>query len=265
MDGGEIRQRFLSFFEERGHTIVPSSSLIPNDPSLLLTTAGMVQFKPYFLGQQPPPYPRATSAQKAFRTTDIENVGRTIRHMTFFEMLGNFSFGDYFKREAIAHAWELVTEGYGITPDRLWATVYDGSGVGELDAEAEELWGEYLPADRIIRRGQADNFWDMGVAGPCGPCSEIYVDRGSAFGPQGGPAVDEDRYLEIWNLVFMQYERDDVFNLVGELDKKGVDTGSGLERLAVVLQETPSVYETDLIAPILATVQSLTGRTYGKD
>ncbi len=265
MDGSEIRSRFLSFFEERGHTIVPSSSLIPNDPSLLLTTAGMVQFKPYFLGQQQPPYPRATSAQKSFRTTDIENVGRTNRHMTFFEMLGNFSFGDYFKREAIAHAWDLVTQGYGIAPDRLWATVYDGSGVGEMDTEAEELWKEYLPAERIVRRGQADNFWDMGVAGPCGPCSEIYVDRGPAFGADGGPAVDEERYLEIWNLVFMQYERDDAFNLVGDLEKKGVDTGSGLERVAVVLQETPSVYETDLMAPILGTVQSLTGRTYGKD
>jgi alanyl-tRNA synthetase len=265
VDGGEIRARFLSFFEERGHTIVPSSSLIPNDPSLLLTTAGMVQFKPYFLGQQPPPYPRATSSQKSFRTTDIENVGRTIRHMTFFEMLGNFSFGDYFKREAIAHAWDLVTQGYGIAPDRLWTTVYDGSGVGEMDAEAEELWKEYLPAERIVRRGQADNFWDMGVAGPCGPCSEIYVDRGPAYGAEGGPAVDEERYLEIWNLVFMQYERDDAFNLVGELEKKGVDTGSGLERLAVVLQEAPSVYETDLMAPLLGTAQSLTGRTYGKE
>ena len=265
MDGGEIRKRFLSFFEERGHTVVPSSSLIPNDPSLLLTTAGMVQFKPYFLGQQQPPYPRATSSQKSFRTTDIENVGRTIRHMTFFEMLGNFSFGDYFKREAIAHAWELVTQGYGIAPDRLWATVYDGSGVGEKDQETEELWKEFLPADRIVWRGLEDNFWSMGVAGPCGPCSEIYVDRGPAFGQEGGPAVDEERYLEIWNLVFMQYERDDAFNLVGDLEKKGVDTGSGLERVAVVLQETPSVYETDLMAPILGTVQSLTGRTYGKD
>src|SRR5688572_14910067 len=202
MEGRDIRERFLSFFEERGHARVSSSSLIPNDPSLLLTTAGMVQFKPYFLGEQPPPYPRATSSQKSFRTTDIENVGRTIRHMTFFEMLGNFSFGDYFKREAIAHAWDLVTQGYGIAPDRLWATVYDGSGVGERDQETEELWKEYLPADRIVWRGLEDNFWSMGVAGPCGPCSEIYVDRGPAFGAEGGPAVDEERFLEIWNLVF---------------------------------------------------------------
>jgi alanyl-tRNA synthetase len=265
VNGDEIRSRFLAFFEERGHTVVPSSSLIPNDPSLLLTTAGMVQFKPYFLGQQPPAYPRATSVQKAFRTTDIENVGRTNRHMTFFEMLGNFSFGDYFKREAIAYAWELVTKDLGLEPERLWATVYDGSGVGEADQEAETLWKEYLPAERIVRRGQADNFWDMGVAGPCGPCSEIYVDRGDAYGSEGGPAVDEERYLEIWNLVFMEYERDDAFNLVGELEKKGVDTGAGLERMAVVLQDAASVYETDLMAPILETAQSLTGRTYGKE
>ncbi|MGH2692753.1 MAG: alanine--tRNA ligase [Actinomycetota bacterium] len=265
MEGSEIRRRFLSFFEERGHTVVPSSSLIPNDPSLLLTTAGMVQFKPYFLGQQEPPYPRATSVQKSFRTTDIENVGRTIRHMTFFEMLGNFSFGDYFKREAIAHAWELVTKGYGVEPERLWATVYDGSGVGEKDQETEELWKEYLPPERIVQRGLEDNFWSMGVAGPCGPCSEIYVDRGEAHGPEGGPATSEERYLEIWNLVFMQYERDDAFNLVGELDKKGVDTGAGLERIAIVLQDVPSVYETDLMAPILDTAQSLSGHTYGKE
>ncbi|MGH2710118.1 MAG: alanine--tRNA ligase [Actinomycetota bacterium] len=265
MEGNEIRRRFLSFFEERGHAVVPSSSLIPGDPSLLLTTAGMVQFKPYFLGQQAPPYPRATSSQKAFRTTDIENVGRTIRHMTFFEMLGNFSFGDYFKREAIALAWELVTDGYGIDPERIWTTVYDGSGVGELDEETEELWKEYIPKERIVRRSLDDNFWSMGVAGPCGPCSEIYVDRGAAYGNEGGPAVDEERFLEIWNLVFMQYERDDAFNLVGELEKKGVDTGSGLERVAIVMQDAQSVYETDLMAPILDAAQSLTGRTYGKE
>ena len=270
MQGSEIRRRFLSFFEERGHTVVPSSSLIPNDPSLLLTTAGMVQFKPYFLGQQEPPYPRAASVQKSFRTTDIENVGRTIRHMTFFEMLGNFSFGDYFKREAIAHAWELVTEDYGLEPERLWATVF------AEDDEAGEAWLEHLPPDRIVRRdrrlddvplperGKLDNFWSMGVAGPCGPCSELFVDRGPGYGPEGGPAVDEERFLEIWNLVFMEYERDDEFNLVGELETKGVDTGSGLERVAVVLQDAPSVYETDLMTPILEAAQSLTGREYGK-
>jgi alanyl-tRNA synthetase len=259
VQGSEIRRRFISFFEERGHVAVSSSSLIPNDPSLLLTTAGMVQFKPYFLGEQEPPYPRAVSVQKAFRTTDIENVGRTSRHLTFFEMLGNFSFGDYFKEGAIALAWELVTEGYGLTPDLLWATVY------EKDDEAEELWRAYLPAERIVRRGMDDNFWSMGVAGPCGPCSEIYVDRGPAFGPEGGPAVDEERYDEIWNLVFMQYERDDDYNLVGELATKGVDTGSSLERVAMVLQGVPTVHETDLLAPLVQTAQSVTGRTYGKD
>src|SRR5918999_1636230 len=259
MDSREIRRRFLSFFEELGHTVVPSSSLIPNDPSLLLTTAGMVQFKPYFLGEQEPPYPRATSAQKSFRTTDIENVGRTIRHLTLFEMLGNFSFGDYFKEGAIALAWELITEGYGLEPDRLWATVY------EKDDDAAELWTGYVPAERIVRRGMDDNFWSMGVAGPCGPCSEIFVDRGAQYGPDGGPAVDEERFLEIWNLVFMQYERDDEFNLVGELARKGIDTGSGLERVAIVLQDAPSVYETDLMAPILETAQRVSGTSYGRE
>jgi alanyl-tRNA synthetase len=259
MRSDEIRRTFLSFFEERGHTRVPSSSLIPNDPSLLLTTAGMVQFKPYFLGQQEPPYPRAVTVQKSFRTTDIENVGRTIRHNTFFEMLGNFSFGDYFKEGAIAHAWDLVTERYGIDPDRLWATVY------EKDDEAEELWRAYLPADRIVRRGLDDNFWSMGVAGPCGPSSEIFVDRGSKYGPDGGPEVDEERFLEIWNLVFMQYEQDDDDNIVGDLARTGIDTGSGLERVAVVLQDAPSVYETDAFAPLIETVQSVTGKAYGRD
>src|ERR671919_1794891 len=271
MRGADIRRAFLSFFEERGHTVVPSSSLIPNDPSLLLTTAGMVQFKPYFLGQQEPPYPRAASVQKSFRTTDIENVGRTIRHMTFFEMLGNFSFGDYFKDGAIDLAWELVTGRYGLDPERLWATVY------VEDDEAVKRWLEYLPAERIVRRdrpidqvpvaerGKFDNFWSMGVAGPCGPSSEIFVDRGSRYGPDGGPDASEERYLEIWNLVFMQYERDDDFNIVGELATKGVDTGSGLERVAIVLQDVPSIFETDLLAPILEASQSATGKTYGRD
>jgi alanyl-tRNA synthetase len=263
MRSDDIRRTFLSFFEERGHTRVPSSSLVPKDPSLLLTTAGMVQFKPYFLGQQEPPYPRATSVQKSFRTTDIENVGRTARHNTLFEMLGNFSFGDYFKDRAIDLAWELVTEHYGIDPDRLWATVYQkdrqaeelwGESAYERDDEAEELWRRFLPAERIVRRGIVDNFWSMGVAGPCGPCSEIYVDRGSKYGPDGGPAVDEERYLEIWNLVFMQFERDDDYNLVGDLTKKGVDTGSGLERVAIALQDVPSLYETDLFVPLMETV-----------
>jgi alanyl-tRNA synthetase len=261
MEGREIRRRFLSYFEERGHQVVPSSSLIPNDRSLLLTTAGMVQFKPYFLGQQEPPYPRAASAQKSFRTTDIELVGHTDRHMTFFEMLGNFSFGDYFKEDAIAWGWELVTEGFGLDPDRLWATVF------ETDDEAAQIWADLvkLPPERIVRRGKKDNFWWMGVAGPCGPCSEIYVDRGPKHGREGGPDADEDRYLEIWNLVFMQNLCDDQANIVGDLPKKNVDTGMGLERMAVVLQDVGSAFETDLVRPILETAEELTGRRYGKD
>ncbi|MCA1727651.1 MAG: alanine--tRNA ligase, partial [Actinobacteria bacterium] len=259
MESRQIRERFLSFFEERGHTRVPSSSLIPQDPSLLLTTAGMVQFKPYFLGEQDPPFPRATSVQKSFRTTDIENVGLTARHLTLFEMLGNFSFGDYFKEGAIAHAWDLVTGVYGIEPDRLWATIFQD------DDEAEELWRAYLPDERIVRRGMEDNFWHMGVAGPCGPSSEIFVDRGPKYGTEGGPAVDEERYLEIWNLVFMQNIRDDDFNIVGDLSRKGIDTGSGLERVALVLQDVASAYETDLLAPMLDLAQELTGRTFGQD
>jgi alanyl-tRNA synthetase len=271
MEGPRIRSEFVSFFEKRDHLVVPSSSLIPDDPSLLLTTAGMVQFKPFFLGHREPPHPRATSVQKVFRTTDIENVGRTIRHLTFFEMLGNFSFGDYFKEGAIALAWDLVTEGYGIDPSRLWVSVF------VEDDEAVEIWRRYLPAERIVRRdqpldtvpvperGKFDNFWSMGVAGPCGPSSEIFVDRGPNYGPDGGPDVDEERFLEIWNLVFMQYERDDDFNLVGELEQKGVDTGSSLERVAIVLQDVPSVYETDLFAPLMDAAQAVTGRPYGKD
>jgi alanyl-tRNA synthetase len=261
MESREIRERFLSFFEQRGHQRVPSSSLIPNDPSLLLTTAGMVQFKPYFLGEQDPPYLRATSAQKSFRTTDIDQVGLTDRHLTFFEMLGNFSFGDYFKEEAIAWAHELVTDGYGIEHDRLWATVY------ESDDEAAAIWTDRagIPPDRVVRRGKADNFWSMGVAGPCGPCSELFVDRGAAYGDEGGPEADEDRHLEVWNLVFMQHECDDEINITGDLPKKNIDTGSGLERLAVVLQDVPSSFETDVLRPLLDEAERVTGRRYGKD
>jgi alanyl-tRNA synthetase len=259
MEGHEIRRRFLSFFEERGHQIVPSSSLIPNDRSLLLTTAGMVQFKPYFLGQQEPPYRRAASAQKSFRTTDIELVGHTDRHMTFFEMLGNFSFGDYFKEDAVAWGWELVTEGFGLDPDRLWATVF------ETDDDAAQIWADLvkMPPERIVRRGKKDNFWWMGVAGPCGPCSEIYVDRGPEYGRPGGPDADEDRYLEIWNLVFMQNLCDDDMNIIGELPAKNVDTGMGLERMAVILQGVGSAFETDLVRPILETAEDVTGHRYG--
>jgi alanyl-tRNA synthetase len=262
MNSTEIRRRFLDFFVERDHRLVPSSSLIPNDPTLLLANAGMNQFKPYFLGEVVPDFARATSVQKCFRTSDIENVGHTTRHLTFFEMLGNFSFGDYFKAGAIDYAFELITERFGFEAERIWATVYLD------DDEAFGLWREVgVPAERIQRRGREDNYWDMGVAGPCGPSSEIYIDRGPEFGREGGPIADEERYLEIWNLVFMQNLRDDKepYNIVGELPKKNIDTGMGLERVAVLLQGVDNVFETDLLGPILEQTQSSIGRVYGRD
>jgi alanyl-tRNA synthetase len=267
MDGNSIRSAFLRFFEERGHKLVPSSSLISPVPNLLLTTAGMVQFTPYFLGIEEPPHSRAVSAQKSFRTPDIENVGHTARHLTFFEMLGNFSFGDYFKLDAIKWAHQLVTEVFGIDPDRLWATVF------ETDDEAMGIWVEEvgLPPERIDRRGKFDakgepaNFWWTHTAGPCGPCSEIFVDRGSKYGPEGGPAVDEERFMEIWNLVFMQDECDDQSNVVAELPKKNIDTGSSLERMAVVLQGVDSVFDTDLLRPLVEAAERATGVKYGAD
>jgi alanyl-tRNA synthetase len=259
MRSTDIRKTFTDFFVARGHRLVPSSSLVPDDPTLLLTVAGMVQFKPFFLGQRPAEYPRATTVQKCVRTQDIENVGITARHLTFFEMLGNFSFGDYFKADAITFAWELLTQGYGFDPEKLWATVYQD------DDEAFELWSKILPAERIQRRGMEDNYWSTGAAGPCGPCSEIYYDRGPDYGREGGPIADEDRYIEVWNLVFMQYERDEDFNILGELPRKNIDTGMGLERMAIVLQGVDNVFETDLLAPILAEVQAVTGKTYGED
>jgi len=208
MDSAQIRTRFLTFFAERGHEIVPSASLLLDDPTLLFVNAGMVPFKPYFLGEAPAPYPRATSVQKVVRTLDIEEVGKTTRHASFFQMAGNFSFGDYFKEGAIPLAWELLTSaiddgGYGFAPDRLWVTVYQD------DDEGEAIWRDVVgvPAERIQRRGMDDNYWSMGVPGPCGPCSEIYYDRGPEFGVEGGPIADENRYLEVWNLVFMQFER----------------------------------------------------------
>ncbi|HZA85224.1 MAG TPA: alanine--tRNA ligase, partial [Actinomycetes bacterium] len=259
MNSTEIRRRFTDFFVERNHRLVPSSPLIPNDPTLLLANAGMNQFKPYFLGEVEPDFRRATSVQKCTRTSDIEIVGDR-SHCTFFEMLGNFSFGDYFKEGAIAYAWELVTEGFGLEPDRLWATVYLD------DDEAFELWRQIgVPAERIQRLGKEDNFWSMGVAGPCGPCSEIHYDRGPSFGPGGGPASESDRYLEIWNLVFMQNVRDEDYNIIGELPEKNIDTGMGLERVATVLQGVDSMYETDLFAPVLAEVQEIAGARAGKD
>ncbi len=267
MKANDIRGQFLAFFEERGHRIVPSSSLIPPpETGLLLTTAGMVQFIPYFLGLQDSPYPRAATSQKSFRANDIENVGHTDRHLTFFEMLGNFAFGDYFKKEAIAFAHELVTVRYGIDHDRLWVTVF------ESDEEAVAGWTAVgVAPERIVRRGKVDehgepaNFWWTHKAGPCGPCSEIFVDRGPQHGPEGGPNVDEDRFCEIWNLVFMQDECDDDSNVLHPLPKQNIDTGSSLERVAMVLQDVNNVFETDLLRPLLAVAEDLTGRRYGED
>jgi alanyl-tRNA synthetase len=263
MRSSEIRRTFLEFFRQRDHHVWPSSSLIPNDPTMLLTIAGMVQFKPYFLGEAVPDHPRAASVQKCARTNDIENVGKTTRHFTVFEMLGNFSFGDYFKRDAIAWAFQLSTSppphGFGFAPERIWATVY------EEDDEAERLWLSEtdVPAARIVRRGKEDNFWSLGMAGPCGPCSELYYDRGPEHGRDGGPAVDETRYLEFWNLVFMQYERDDAYHILGELPKQNVDTGMGFERMAMLLQNVPNAYETDVVRPMLDRASELTGVRYG--
>jgi alanyl-tRNA synthetase len=266
MRSEEIRRRFLAHFEARDHTVVPSASLIATDPTLLLVNAGMVPFKPYFLGEQTPPYPRAASVQKVVRTVDIDNVGVTTRHNSFFQMCGNFSFGDYFKERAIPLAWELLTSslddgGYGLDPERVWATVYLD------DDEAYDHWRRILPAERIQRRGKEDNFWSMGVPGPCGPCSEIYYDRGPEHGAEGGPIADENRYLEVWNLVFMQFERGPGsgydYPILGDLPAKNIDTGLGLERMAVVLQDVDNVYETDLLRPVLDRAQELTGTRYG--
>src|SRR6266545_376320 len=260
MNSIEIRRRFTDYFVERGHRLVPSSSLIPSDPTLLLANAGMNQFKPYFLGEAVPEFTRAVSVQKCTRTGDIENVGLTTRHLTFFEMLGNFSFGDYFKAGAVAYAYELVTERFGLEPDRLWATVYLD------DDEAVGYWQDVgLPLGRIQRLGKEDNFWSMGVAGPCGPCSEVHYDRGPDFGEEGGPEGDPERYLELWNLVFMQNIRDDDYNIVGDLPKKNIDTGMGLERIAMVLQQVPNLFETDVYVPILHVVQETAKRPYGRD
>jgi alanyl-tRNA synthetase len=264
----EIRKRFLDHFVKAGHTEVPSASVILDDPNLLFVNAGMVQFVPYFLGQRTPPFNTATSIQKCIRTPDIDEVGITTRHNTFFQMAGNFSFGDYFKRRAIELAWTLLTNpvsegGYGFDPETLWATVYLD------DDEAIELWQEIagLPAERIQRRGMADNYWSMGIPGPCGPSSEIYVDRGPEYGVDGGPVANEDRYIEIWNLVFMQNERGEGtskedFEILGPLPRKNIDTGMGVERVACLLQGVDNVYETDLLRPVIETVAAVAPRGY---
>ncbi|WP_210481355.1 alanine--tRNA ligase [Naasia sp. SYSU D00948] len=271
MQTAEIRRRWLEFFGERGHTVVPSASLVSDDPTLLFTVAGMVPFIPYLTGLVPAPYPRATSVQKCIRTLDIEEVGKTTRHGTFFQMNGNFSFGDYFKEGAIGFAWELLTGpesqgGLGFDEKDLWVTVYHD------DDEAAGLWREIagIPESRIQRRGKADNFWHTGQPGPGGPCSEIYFDRGPAYGAEGGPEADEDRYLEIWNLVFMQYLLSDVrgkteFDIAGDLPRRNIDTGMGLERVAFLKQGVDNLYEIDQVRPVLDRAADLSGRRYGAD
>lgn len=274
MKSEEIRNRWLKFFENGNslkltHSVVPSASLILNDPNLLLVNAGMVPFKPYFLGEMAAPYRRATSVQKCVRTLDIDEVGKTTRHASFFQMCGNFSFGDYFKEGAIELAWELLTKpqsegGYGFEESKLWVTVYLD------DDEAADIWHKKIgvPKEKIQRRGMADNFWSMGVPGPCGPCSEIYFDRGAKYGKEGGPIADEDRYLEIWNLVFMQNVRGEGagkagYPILGELPAKNIDTGLGLERTAALLQGVENIYEIDTTAHILKKASEISGVKYG--
>jgi alanyl-tRNA synthetase len=268
----EIRTRFLDYFGSRDHTVVPSASLITDDPTLLLVNAGMVPFKPYFLGEQPPPWRRAASIQKCVRTLDIDEVGKTTRHNSFFQMAGNFSFGDYFKERAIPLAWELLTRstndgGFGFDESRLWATVYLD------DDESYAIWRSVgVPDDRIQRRGMDDNFWSMGVPGPCGPCSEIYFDRGPEHGEEGGPVKDEERYLEVWNNVFMQSERGPQtgpgksdYAILGDLPAKNIDTGMGFERMATILQGVDNLYEIDTTRLILDKAAELSGTRYGAD
>jgi alanyl-tRNA synthetase len=261
--GDEVRKAFLQFFEGKGHTVIPSSSLVPeNDPTLLLTSAGMVQIKPYFLGLAAPPNPRLASCQKCFRTSDIDSVGDNT-HLTFFEMLGNFSVGDYFKKEAIAWAWEFVTEWVKLPPERLWITVFLD------DDEAAAIWQRTgVPVERIVRLGEDDNFWGpAGESGPCGPCSEILYDFGEEQGcgrPECGPACDCGRFSEVWNLVFTQYDQDEQGKRT-PLPKPNIDTGMGLERMAAILQGQPSVYGADLFRPLVAAVVDITGKKYGED
>ena len=258
MEAAELRSIFIDYFAQNGHTVVPSASLIPHDPSLLFTVAGMVPFKPYFLGEEVPDFNRAVSIQKCFRAADIDQIGTTQRHLTFFEMMGNFSFGDYFKEGAIKFAWGLITEGFGIDPDRLWVTVHTS------DDAAEELWRDMIGvAPGRIQRLDEDNFWDMGETGPCGPCSEIFFDKGTQFGADGGPAFGgEDRFVEFWNLVFMQYEKGPGGSLT-ELPKQNIDTGAGFDRMLSLLNGVESVFATDLFHPLLETAARSINVAYG--
>ncbi len=258
MEAAELRSIFIDYFAQNGHTVVPSASLIPHDPSLLFTVAGMVPFKPYFLGEEVPDFNRAVSIQKCFRAADIDQIGTTQRHLTFFEMMGNFSFGDYFKEGAIKFAWGLITEGFGIDPDRLWVTVHTS------DDAAEELWRDMIGvAPGRIQRLDEDNFWDMGETGPCGPCSEIFFDKGTQFGADGGPAFGgEDRFVEFWNLVFMQYEKGPGGSLT-ELPKQNIDTGAGFDRMLALLNGVESVFATDLFHPLLETAARSINVAYG--
>ena len=259
LSGSEIRQKFLEFYAQRGHKILPSASLVPEDPTVLLTIAGMLPFKPIFLGQRSPDFPRATTSQKCIRTNDIENVGRTARHHTFFEMLGNFSFGDYFKEQAIAWGWELSTEVFGLHPENLVVSVF------QEDDEAFAIWRDKIgvPEERIKRMGEDDNFWALGPTGPCGPCSEIYYDFHPERGDEDIDLEDDTRFIEFYNLVFMQYNRDAEGNLT-PLQNKNIDTGMGLERMAQILQGVPNNYETDLLIPIIKTAAEIAGIDYAR-
>src|SRR4051795_11902804 len=270
MKASEIRELFLTFFEERGHKRMPSASLVPPtyDPSVLLTTAGMQPFKPYFSGAENPPHPRLTSCQKCFRTVDIEVVGTTARHLTFFEMLGNFSLGDYFKQGAVEFATDLSTQGFGLDFERIWITVFGGDdelGLGP-DEEAIACWRSVgVPDERIVQLGRDDNFWQAGPTGPCGPCSELYYDRGPAFGGDDErPGDDTDRVVEYWNLVFMQYELHADGSLT-PLPAQNIDTGLGVDRMAAILQDVPSVFETEHFRPMVALGEELSGRKWGED
>src|SRR5437588_8069432 len=270
MTSDEIRQTFLDFFVARDHKRLPSASLIPAefDPSALFTVAGMHPLKAYFAGVEPPPHHRVTSCQKTFRTPDIDIIGTTTRHLTFFEMLGNFSFGDYFKRDAAAFAWELSVDGFGFRPRDIWITVFAGDdelGLGP-DEEAIEAWLEIgVPRERIVECPRSENFWQAGPLGPCGPCSELYLDRGVEHGsPDDLPGGENERFLEYWNLVFMQFDQNPE-GVLAPLPAKNIDTGLGLNRLAAILQDKPSVFETDQFAPLISLGEELAGRGYGHE